>query len=197
LYQPQDFHLRSDQMKKILLLISFFAVIDSAEAQWWRCHQNTGSLCAPAVISLQPVSPPSICPDGIVLLAVSVSGTGPFTFQWFENSSALTDGGPYSGTATSELTISNPGYLLDGNIYRCTVTNCSGHSVSSAGATLSIHTLPADINKDGVTDNNDFSLLNLVYNTSCGNCPEDLNADGTIDVKDFLTLLGEFNLSCH
>gem|GEM_PF-5522956 len=180
---------------QILLLVS----VTGSHAQLLGSHQHVGCVCPPVTITLQPVSPPTLCAGtGNVTITAGVTGIGPLTYHWKENSVFISDGGPYSGTQTASLVITNPSGALNGKKYQCVITNCSGSSVATDNtAELSVHTLHGDINGDGNTDNIDFSLLNLVYNTACPNCPEDLVADGLIDVKDFLLLLGEYNMSCR
>lgn len=153
--------------------------------------------CIPVTITNQPSSPAPICASsGTVQFSVSVSGTAPFIYQWRENGTIISDGLLYGGTQTATLTIHNPSYALNGKIYRCIISNCSGSAITNSNAVLTIKTLPGDINRDGITDVNDFFLINAQLNTSCPNCPEDINSDGMVDIKDFLLFLGDFNFSC-
>lgn len=183
----------------LLTQFFFFASLQSTHAQVARNFQHAHCLCLPVAIASQPVSPDAVCPgEGIAAFSVNVSGTGPFTYKWKENGMMIADGGLYSGSQTTTLTITNPQAALNGKHYQCIITNCMGQSVSTNNsAMLSVHLIPGDINADGVVNNNDFSLMNLVYNTSCSNCPEDIIPDGFVDVKDFLQLLGTYNRTCQ
>ncbi len=183
----------------LIVLFFFFASLRDSFAQVQRNHLHANCICLPVAIANQPVSPSAVCQgSGTASFTVDVSGTGPLTYRWKENSVALNDGGSYSGTHTATLTITNPSAGLNGKIYQCIITNCSGFSVcTNSSAILTVQLLPGDINADGVVDNTDFSLLNLIYNSLCPNCPEDLIPDGFIDVKDFLELLGQYNMSCQ
>jgi hypothetical protein len=64
----------------------------------------------------------------------AVSGTAPFTFQWFKNGVALVDGGNISGSFTSALTVANV-TTNDSGAYALTVSNAVG-SVTSSNAML-------------------------------------------------------------
>lgn len=177
----------------------FFASFQSTHAQVARYFQRANCLCVPVVIVSQPMSPDAVCPgEGTATFSVSVSGTQPYTYKWKENGMVITDGGAYSGSQSPILTITDPSTALNGKYYQCVISNCMGQSVSTNNAAmLSVHLIPGDINADGVVNNNDFSLMNLVYNTTCANCPEDIIPDGFVDVKDFLQLLGDYNRTCQ
>ncbi|CAN5448363.1 hypothetical protein BH11BAC1_BH11BAC1_03450 [soil metagenome] len=169
------------------------------QAQIGRTNQHTHCICPPTIITAQPVSSGAICAgSGAVTFTVGAVGTGILNYQWKENGIAIADGGYYSGVHTANLTITNPGMALNGNNYQCLITNCAGQSVSTNNAAaLSLHSISGDINEDGIVNNSDFALMNLVYNTACFNCPEDIVPDGFIDVKDFLQLLGGYNMTCQ
>lgn len=187
--------------RSIFLLIQFFlfASFQSTHAQVMRNVQHANCLCMPVSIASQPSSPDAVCPgQGSATFSVSVTGSGPFTYRWKENGVGVTDGGIYSGSQSPTLSVTNPPAAFNGKHYQCVITNCMGRSVSTNNAAmLSVHLISGDINADGVVNNNDFSLLNLVYNTSCSNCPEDIIQDGFVNVRDFLLLLGEFNRTCR
>lgn len=57
-----------------------------------------------------------------------------------------------------------------------------------------------DLNKDGVTDNDDFlQFIPLFGSTSCQPlpfCPTDLNTDGVTDINDFMKFQLSFNQKC-
>jgi hypothetical protein len=78
--------------------------------------------------------------------AASVNPTGTDTVQWQVSSdgghtfSPLSDGGAYSGTATTMLTITNATTSLSGNEYEAVFTNAAGTLTTSA-ATLTVSPL--------------------------------------------------------
>jgi len=189
--------MNSKITRTVILIFIYFLFCAEVKAQWFRCHLPN-SLCIPAYIITQPSSPLPACPNSATIsFSISVGGTGPFIYKWRENGILLSDSGIYSGTNTSTLILTNPSADMDGKIYRCQVSNCSALLIQSDPDVLIIHTDITDVNGDGLTDNQDFSMLNLIYNSSCLNCREDINADGSIDVKDFLQLLGAFNTACQ
>ncbi|HEX6428650.1 MAG TPA: hypothetical protein VF008_13235, partial [Niastella sp.] len=78
----------------------------------------------------------------------SVTATGPATFQWQVSTNSggpytnVTNSATYSGATTVTLTISNVTIGLNGNWYRCVVTDGTG-STQSIGANLTVNQSPA------------------------------------------------------
>jgi len=177
----------------------FVCIVFSFELKAQSFNTNSPHcICVPAFIVTQPVSPSTVCPNAVITFSVVPGGTGPYIYKWKENGVFLSDGGVYSGTQTASLTITHPTQDLDGKVYQCLVSNCNRISIlSDPDNILIIETVATDLNGDGITDNQDFSQLNLLYNSTCVNCREDINSDGFIDVKDFLQLLGAFNTACQ
>ncbi|HET6225080.1 MAG TPA: hypothetical protein VFF27_02300 [Bacteroidia bacterium] len=56
---------------------------------------------------------------------------------------------------------------------------------------------PTDINKDGIVNNADLSLLLLKFGQSCNCCREDINRDGVVNTQDLSLLLLDFNNTCR
>jgi hypothetical protein len=54
---------------------------------------------------------------------------------------------------------------------------------------------PTDINRDGITNNADLSLLLKKFGQSC-KCREDVSGDGIVSAKDLGLLLQNFNVRC-
>jgi hypothetical protein len=75
-----------------------------------------------------------------VVFPVNVYGTGPFTYQWYQNGAALSDGAEISGSLNSTLTLSGVTTNDAGN-YTVVVTNIVGVSTSSV-ALLQVLPLP-------------------------------------------------------
>ncbi len=100
-----------------------------------------------AVIVTQPVDVTD-CEEGVVTFSVVASGTN-LSYIWQENASgswvALSDGGIYSGTTTSTLTLNGINSGMNGYQYRVLVTNggaaCAGSVVSNA-VTLNVNDKP-------------------------------------------------------
>ncbi|MEP7169964.1 MAG: DNRLRE domain-containing protein [Bacteroidota bacterium] len=128
----------------------------------------------PATIT--PSGSVSFCPGGSVQLLAS-TGSG-FSYLWSDSST------------NSSIIVSTPGN------YTVQVTNSSGCTAISSVVIVTIHTLPSDVDKNGITDVVDFLQFLGAFNTSCTGCPEDIDNNGIIDVQDFLILLGDFNESC-
>jgi uncharacterized repeat protein (TIGR03803 family) len=89
--------------------------------------------------------PPTIVtsPENIVAAAgatvsfsVGVAGSTPFTFRWLKNSNTLSDGGRFSGTTNSTLTIAAV-TTNDSGLYQVVVRNSAG-VVTNSGSVLSV-----------------------------------------------------------
>jgi hypothetical protein len=75
----------------------------------------------------------------ITFAPVSVTGTEPYTYQWYSPSGiALTDGAKYSGSTTPSLTISNLAAPDDSGAYYLAVMNPSPFVASNAVDTLTV-----------------------------------------------------------
>lgn len=93
----------------------------------------------PPTISQQPVNR-SLYPMGSAHFTVSVAGSIPFAYQWYEGTTALANGGKISGANTATLTISNLA-AGDAGSYACAITNSFG-STNSDAANLTILPFP-------------------------------------------------------
>ncbi len=92
----------------------------------------TGSTEAP-FITTQP-SNQSAAPGQTATFSVSVSGTAPFTYQWFKNNATL------SGATSSSYTTPALSAADDKSTFKVTVTNAAGNATSNS-ATLSVGTV--------------------------------------------------------
>lgn len=81
-------------------------------------------VASPPVITMQPQAT-TLSVNQILRLQVSVSGTMPFTFQWYKNNL------PISGASSSELLI-NSVAMSDSGSYKCTITNSFGNATTNS-----------------------------------------------------------------
>jgi hypothetical protein len=159
---------------------------------------SADSICYPATILMQPVNPLAACvnTDSIEVSTFGM-GSGLVTYQWQLDATDIINGGSYSGANSPQLVIKNPPYSLNGRTVRCLVISCKGSFITSTDSVLlTVYALPADINKDGIVDNDDFLLFNNKWNQNCNGCYEDINNDGIVNVEDFLWLLADFYKTC-
>ncbi len=104
--------------------------------------------------------------------SVVVSGSTPFTYRWQEDNGGgftnLSDGGVYSGTGTSTLSITGAAESMSGYRYRCVVTDAFSYSATSNAATLTVpvatlgYKYTMDVTLDpasGTADLTDFPAL--------------------------------------
>ena len=78
------------------------------------------------------------CVGSSAEFTVGVSGAGTLVYQWQQNGSTLGESGHFSGTGTTNLTIT-PVASGDAANYRCVVSN-DGGSITSAVASLTVNT---------------------------------------------------------
>jgi hypothetical protein len=107
-------------------------------------------------ISIQPVSPDTLSAGSdTASFTISASGAD-LSYQWQEYNDTWTNvsnGGVYSGSTTSILTITNPPVSMDGYSYRCIVNgNCEPPAISDGNAVLTVVVLtgadPPDYRND-------------------------------------------------
>ncbi len=121
------------------------------------------SIYSGITINAQP-QPTSICPGDNAIYTISAAGYN-LTYHWQEDGVNITDGGIYSGTTTSTLTLINPGLTKNGKQYRCVVsTSCGASPVNSSNALLTVITAMTWTGAAG-TD------WNAAGNWSCGIIP--------------------------
>src|SRR5262249_38802787 len=111
---------------------------------------NSAGSVTSAVAILTVIVPPSVtgpptnqtvATGSNVTFTVTASGTAPLSYQWLYNGTALSDGGPVSGSATSALALNNVQTTSSGG-YSVVVTNSAG-SITSAVAVLTVLTPPS------------------------------------------------------
>lgn len=112
---------------------------------------------AATTISVDPVDK-TIYALNNTTFSITASATAPITYKWHESTDGgttfnpLTDGGVYSGTSSSTLTLTAVPFTMNGNKYRCYVTGGCGNATSAA-ATLTVNKRPTIITYTG--DNNE------------------------------------------
>ena len=113
-------------------------------------------------ISVNP-SDKEICENNSTSFTVSASGTS-LAYQWQEDSGGgwtnLTNISPFANVNSATLNINNAPSSLNGNLYRCVVTEIGECNINSTSAVLTVNPLPA--NGQSVTAADDY----LCYNTS-------------------------------
>lgn len=99
----------------------------------------TLTVWVPVTIATQPLSQSAVLTSNASFSAAA-AGTGPLGFQWYFNGAPLTDGGGISGSATTNLNISNV-QTDEAGPYVLVATNPFS-SAASATATLTVLTPP-------------------------------------------------------
>ena len=103
--------------------------------------------CSNPVITGQPASPAAICSgNGSPTFTVAATGSN-LTYKWQEWAGVswnnITDGGIYSGSTGTTLTLTNPTNTLNGYKYRCNITSDGSCTVPTDGnATLTVNAAP-------------------------------------------------------
>ncbi|MEM7165312.1 MAG: immunoglobulin domain-containing protein, partial [Planctomycetota bacterium] len=96
-------------------------------------------LIAPS-ITTQPGND-TVCVGGSTMLSVTATGSGPLSYQWYQDGSLL-------GGATSSSLMIDPVDAADAGVYTVDVTNVCG-TATSAGATLTVLTAPSITTQPG------------------------------------------------
>lgn len=111
-------------------------------------------------IDVQPPVRNAVCPSGSITEPVTASGLS-LSYQWQRsvdggiNYTDISNGGIYSGTNSSELSIANVGAGDNGTMHRCVVTGTCG-SAMSLGRTLAVkntYTITASAGTGGSISN--------------------------------------------
>ncbi len=94
----------------------------------------TLTVITPPAITTAPIGQ-TVTSGQTATFSVTASGTGPLTYQWYDN------GAPVSGATSSSYTTPPTTGSNSGSIYTVTVTNAGG-TVTSPPATLTVNTPP-------------------------------------------------------
>ncbi len=115
-------------------------------------------LCSPAATSgpatLSVNSAPSItggptpasqtkCAGESASIAITASGAGPLSYQWYKGATALTNAGNISGADTDTLTIDPVSAGDAANNYHCVVSGTCSPTAMTGDATLIVWTIPS------------------------------------------------------
>jgi hypothetical protein len=113
-------------------------------APGWVMQDSGGTPCLPPVISTQPSATAtfSACSSSVTL-STFVSGSPAFSYQWFKDGQALSDGSTPSGSVVSGATqyllrIAPPLTPSDAGTYYAVVTGQCGTPVQTANAVVSV-----------------------------------------------------------
>ena len=99
-------------------------------------------------IRTELVAGQSIAPGGAATFTVVAIGAAPLAYQWQRQAagstawSDLTDGATYSGVATSTLAVSGATLSMNGDHFRCVVTNGASPIATSNAAGLAVAAVP-------------------------------------------------------
>ena len=119
-------------------------------------NEAVGSLCQPPVITMQPQSQ-VVVPGSSVTLSVTVTGCGPFAYQWYEGTTAFAD-------QTNEiLTLTNVVEANSGD-YTLVITDSAQHSTTSSVARITVTAGPEIQLASGGTGINSNGLFSLQFN---------------------------------
>ncbi len=122
----------------------------------WIMLTTGGASCVPPRFTVQPPASivTSLCASSFgTALTTAVSGTGPFTYQWYRGATALTDGptgngSSITGSTTSQLRLFNI-HASDVGSYTCVATGCNGQTATSTATAVSLDpTQTTPVNND-------------------------------------------------
>ena len=126
-----------------------------------------------------------VCSKDTLHLNVSVTGCGPFTYQW----SGI---GNIIGSTNQAANV----VQFESGAYSVTVKTLGNTASATASATV-VNSLPSDIDYNGVVNIQDFLIFSVNYGNSCTGCPCDINQDGVINISDFLLFSVAYAQSCN
>jgi sugar lactone lactonase YvrE len=112
-----------------------------------------------------------------VTLSVTLSGNGPFSFQWRRGTGDLQDGGNITGATTAQLTLSNIS-LPDSGDYSVVITGSDG-TIASPASTLTIAQPPALANQPANQTVLSGTTVSFVVNASGDNLSFQWQLNGT------------------
>ena len=148
--------------------------------------------CTPATVSDSSPASVTVRIGKPITLTGAGAGTAPVAYRWRFNTANLSDGGDYSGTATTSLTIT-PSTRADAGSYDITSSNACGNATSAVATNLTV-LCPADFNSDGqVTVQDIFDFLGAWFAASPS---ADFNGAGGVTVQDIFDFLTAWFAAC-
>jgi sugar lactone lactonase YvrE len=96
-------------------------------------------------IGVGPISNRAVLPGGNATFTVTATGMGPLSYQWQREAigsstwTNLSDGGTYSGSATATLTVGSATTAMNGDLFRCLITNADA-AVTTSPIALAVET---------------------------------------------------------
>ena len=109
-------------------------------------YEFQGTPNSPIAITAQPSAGSAVCVGGSVTTSVSVTGTGPYTYQWYK------DGSPVSPAQSSSVLSLNSVQVTDGGSYSARITGAC-NTVTSTAFSLTVNAPPTA----GLTNNGPLS----------------------------------------
>jgi sugar lactone lactonase YvrE len=91
-------------------------------------------------IGVNPTNNQTVLPGGNATFTVTATGMPPLSYQWQREAigsstwANLSDGGAYSGSATATLTVGSATTAMNGDLFRCVITDASTAVTTSAVA---------------------------------------------------------------
>jgi sugar lactone lactonase YvrE len=88
-------------------------------------------------IGVDPISNQTVLPGGNAAFTVNATGMAPLSYQWQREAigsstwSNLSDGGAYTGTTTATLAVGSVTKAMNGDLFRCLITNASAAVTTS------------------------------------------------------------------
>ncbi|MBS0197720.1 MAG: immunoglobulin domain-containing protein [Planctomycetes bacterium] len=146
--------------------------------------------CAP-VITRQPQEPGAIPPCASIVLSLAASGSGPLSYQWYQDGEPLNDNELMHGSHTPTLVIAYPTSDASG-FYECEVGgNCSDTSAYSDLVYVDIECF-GDWDYSGGIDGQDIEAF--FYDFEDGDA--DVNLDGSTDGGDMEAFFRHWECGC-
>ncbi len=158
-------------------------IINEEVLPWLQWSMPCDLTVGPPDITGQPVGG-SVCVGDEFVLSVAAGGDE-LTYQWRLEGSDI-------GGATSDSYTITDATLADAGTYDVLVSN-NCESVFSDPADVSVYSLAADLNGDGVVGQEDLGLLLAAYGQNDGG---DVDGDGDTDQADLGLLLAQYGESC-
>jgi hypothetical protein len=132
------------------------------------------------------------------ILTVQAIGAGQLSYQWRRNGQPISDGGPYTGTQSPQLTI-NPSNIAFAGKFDAVITDSCGTTIRPV-SNVAITCYP-DCNGVGGVNAADFGCFLNAYNSGGGTLGAYANCDGSttepvLNANDFICFLMRYTAGC-